>query len=109
MSPASLLLASVILSLSVAALVAYFRARENALQRDSIRQRTALDDTIRALGAAHDAATNTQQNAESARRTNSIFLANRKRSPAPGRIYIGLINDVRDVSTIKAWRIGSIS
>ena len=67
-SPASLLLASVILSLSVAALVAYFRARENAVQRDSIRQRQELDDTICALGTARDAATNTQQNAESARR-----------------------------------------
>jgi signal transduction histidine kinase len=75
-SPASLLLASIILSLSVAALVAYFRARENGLRKDSERQRTELDETIRALGTARDAATEAQQKAESASRAKSMFLAN---------------------------------
>ena len=75
-SLASLLLASVILSLSVAALVAYFRARENGLRKDAERQRTQLDDTIRALGAARDSATEAQQKAESASRAKSMFLAN---------------------------------
>ena len=76
MSPASLLLASVILSLSVAALVAYFRARENGLLKDAERQRMQLDDTISALGAARDSATEAQQKAESASRAKSMFLAN---------------------------------
>ncbi len=103
MSPASLLLASVILSLSVAALVAYFRARENALQRDSIRQRTELDDTIRALGAARDAATEAQQKAESASRAKSMFLANMShelRTPLNAIIGYGemLQEDVADMS-----------
>ena len=76
MPPASLLLASVILALSVAALVAYFRVREHGLQKDAMRQRTELDETIRALGATRDAATEAQQKAESASRAKSMFLAN---------------------------------
>lgn len=76
LQPASLLLASIILSLSVAALVAYFRVREQRLRKDAARQRRELDNTIRELGAAHDAATEAQQKAESASRAKSMFLAN---------------------------------
>ncbi len=76
MPPAPLLLVSVLLSLSVAALIAYFRVREARLHRDGAKQRTELDETIRALGAARDAATEAQQKAESASRAKSMFLAN---------------------------------
>ncbi len=76
MLPASLLLVSIILSLSVAGLVVYFRTREQKLCSEAARQRQELDDTIGALGAARDAATEAQQKAESASRAKSMFLAN---------------------------------
>ena len=76
MPPASLLLASVILSLFVAGLVAYFRTREQKLRNESTRHRQELDSTIRALGTARDAATEAREKAESASRAKSMFLAN---------------------------------
>ncbi|WP_373059076.1 sensor histidine kinase [Gemmatimonas sp.] len=76
MPPASLLLVSILLLLSVAGLVVYFRTREQKLRSDATRQRQELDDTIRALGTARDAATEAQQKAESASRAKSMFLAN---------------------------------
>ena len=64
------------LSLSVAALVAYFRLREGRMRSDAARQRQELDDTIGALGAARDAATEAREKAEAASRAKSMFLAN---------------------------------
>jgi signal transduction histidine kinase len=64
----------------LAAVIAFFRARDArrlaALRDDAAAQRRALDETIQALASARDAATVAQQRAQAANKAKSMFLAN---------------------------------
>jgi signal transduction histidine kinase len=102
------LLIILVLGVSLLALTFASRRREHALreslQAEVARQRKELDENIRQLASARDAATEARERAEAANRSKSMFLANMSHElRTPLNAIIGysemLQEDVADMST----------